>query len=311
MFVQLFIISFLLFLLTRAQLFALLSFIALVLWFLKDIQAGVKDKGWVKELVDNVKGLGHVVFVFGMLSLLLGSSVPISVVASCSMKPSLEQGDLIIVKKFDNSSVPVFTLSPQQFDELLSANLTPYFNGTPLNVSGSVYSHCLFHSNDGICQRFFVNPLTFSDRLGLVVFHYSLCTRVFEDGRVMPVPCVVGVDVLNNSVNLTNERPVVVYAPKSSDYFSLIGDIIHRVQFMVTDGRRTLLFTKGDNNEVFDVQLYDERVGKGNSPVLMKQVKGEVWFSVPVIGYVKLIASGIWQRFYQCKYVVIGWQHVG
>ncbi|VVC01293.1 Uncharacterised protein [uncultured archaeon] len=89
--------------------------------------------------------------------------------------------------------------------------------------------------------------------------------------------------------NLSND--VAVYQPEKDEYYSLVGDIIHRAFIKLQAGSQTYFLTKGDNNPIFDIQVYDEKTGKGNRPVEIARLKGRVLATIPVIGYLKLFIS--------------------
>ena len=91
--------------------------------------------------------------------------------------------------------------------------------------------------------------------------------------------------------NLSND--VVVYQPSKDEYYSRVGDIIHRayIRLYSKEDGKTYFLTKGDNNPIFDIQVYDEKLGEGNSPVLLSRSKGRLLVSVPYLCYFKLFIS--------------------
>ena len=84
---------------------------------------------------------------------------------------------------------------------------------------------------------------------------------------------------------------MVVYQPQAGEYYARVGDIIHRAFIRLRSDGREYVLTKGDNNPIFDVQVYDEKSGEGNRPVEVERTKGRILFTVPYIGYLKLFIS--------------------
>lgn len=100
--------------------------------------------------------------------------------------------------------------------------------------------------------------------------------------------------------NFSND--VVVYEPLENSVF--VGSTIHRVLLKVSVDGKLYYLTKGDNNEVMDVQApsrgVDTRDGRctffvesrENRPVPQENVKGKVILKVPYLGYLKLFLWG-------------------
>jgi hypothetical protein len=89
--------------------------------------------------------------------------------------------------------------------------------------------------------------------------------------------------------NLSND--VVVYAPQPDEIYSSVGDIIHRAYIRLDDTStgQVYFLTKGDNNPIFDMQVYQD--GMGNYPVQLNRSKGRVLLDIPYLGYLKLFIS--------------------
>ena len=139
----------------------------------------------------------------------------------------------------------------------------------------------------------FEHKQKFTEKQGPLTFGYEKCEMAYpKTGQRQSGPCVswLEVDGARYYDNLTND--VVVYQPDRDEYYSRVGDIIHRafLKLQTPDGKQYVL-TKGDNNPVFDVQVYDGKTGMGNRPVEVSRAKGRILLAVPYIGYLKLFIS--------------------
>jgi hypothetical protein len=79
---------------------------------------------------------------------------------------------------------------------------------------------------------------------------------------------------------------VVVYATIPQDYFYQLGDgyIVHRAYAVINASGNYYVLTKGDNNPGLDLQY-------GNYPAKLNQIQGKVLYSIPYLGYLKLVLS--------------------
>lgn len=90
---------------------------------------------------------------------------------------------------------------------------------------------------------------------------------------------------------------VVVVRPVDTDELA-VGDVItfqpvsddprlttHRIESISVGSEGRAFVTKGDANNTTDL-----------SPVTSEQVRGKVWYSVPVVGYVSVWVAGGWVR---------------
>ncbi|QBR92165.1 signal peptidase I [Nocardioides euryhalodurans] len=104
--------------------------------------------------------------------------------------------------------------------------------------------------------------------------------------------------VLSGSMEPTYDiGSVVVVRPVDTDELA-IGDVItfqpvsddprlttHRIDGFAFGAEGKQFVTKGDNNDTVDLE-----------PVSADQVRGEVWYSVPLVGYVSVWLAGGWVR---------------
>jgi hypothetical protein len=206
------------------------------------------------------------------------------------MLPNLQRGDLVVLQgggiSAPHATIP--TISGIGVAEI-------YENGRLAAIAnGSLYSYCSAHAADAICSRFISSPESFTEKHGFLAFGYGKCTAVFpKSGGFQVGPCVSWLEANNERhyENLSNS--IIVFSPQKEEYYSRVGDIIHRAFIAITaqDSGKTYILTKGDNNPIFDIQVYDEASGQGNLPVELSRSKGKVIFRIPYIGYLKLFIS--------------------
>lgn len=288
----------LLYVLTKTSIFGVLFAIALIGTVAVEIWMGSKKRGWKEELKDTVISLVGIVVLWFALTIILNSPVPINAVVSCSMLPNVERGDLIIVQGADPVGYEV-ELSSEELSALQASEVTIYFkDGSSFKLNGSIYSYCAQNRNE-VCNSFINSPEDFSEQRGPLTFHYGACTR--QKGEIgLVTPCVESVD-FGSTRYLTNiSHDTIVYTPPKGDLYSYTGDIIHRLYFKIHSGGETYYLTKGDNNPVFDIQVYDYSVNLGNTAPSSKDYKGKIFFKIPVLGYPKLFISGFFSETAQC-----------
>lgn len=245
-------LSFVTFLLTRHIFFAVTTGIFLVGVFVVDVLAGVQRHGLSKEVVEIGIAVIIALIVWNGLSYALGTSSPVSAIISCSMLPSYERGDMILLQgvPIEEIKAPTATMTEEEWSPIESST------HIPCGVFGSVEYIC------SDCQR---------------------KTTTGEDAGT--ARCATSVIVNNQYVaeNLNND--VIVYeAPPNK--FGLQGDIIHRVfaKIKLTDSGRTLFLMKGDNNDYFDAVNF--------LVIDQDNVKGRVLTRIPYLGFLKLFISG-------------------
>jgi hypothetical protein len=287
------LLTLLLFLITKSVIFALLIAIEIFGFVAFEVASGVKEHGWQKEIKETLTALLIALFLWFGAMLVFNTSSPISAVASCSMLPALERGDFVIVQGGEIDAYEI-NLTTLEFEELLGLA-----NVDNKSFSGSIYSYCM-QSSDHVCKLFASNPTLFKEKRGPFVFHYSLC-NITVQGQKTTEPCVTAVEFKEKLFMLNRSHDVIVYQPASNDIYSLIGEIVHRAQFKINVNGDVYYLTKGDNNPVFDIQVFDYKNNMGNYPVPQQNVKGKVIARVPYLGYLKLFISGLFAEPAQCK----------
>ena len=283
------VLFFVLYLLSGFWFFGLLVGVSLLWAVLLEFFIGSSRHGVKNELKETAVALLIALAIWFGAGFLLHTSSPLNAIVSCSMLPHVQRGDMVVLSG-DRISAPLVQV--QSLDGI--GNVTVFEDGQQVaQVKGSLYSHCAQDPADSLCRQFISSPSSFSEVQGPLIFGYGTCEMVYpKSGQTAAGPCVAWLEVGGQKYyeNLSND--VVVYAPQGGEYYAEVGDIIHRafIRLQTPDGS-TYFLTKGDNNPVFDVQVYDEKGGLRNSPVPLSRFKGRVLLQIPYIGYLKLFIS--------------------
>lgn len=291
------IFTLILFILTKNVLFGILIALEIFGIVAYEVMRGVKKHGWKEEVKETAGALILAVAILVVAMLVLQSSAPISAVASCSMLPNLDRGDFVIVQGSDINAYSI-DMTKAEFGQISKPSTFEQYNQT---FPGSLYAYCLqINANEQICNDFVADPTQFKEKHGPLTFHYASCDMKLEDSNILE-PCVTAIEYKGKTYKLDKTHDTVVYQPLKEDIYSMIGDIVHRAQFRINVEGQTYYLTKGDNNPIFDVQVYDYQNKIGNVPVSKDRVKGKVVFRVPYLGYLKLFISGLFAEPEQCK----------
>ncbi len=250
---------------------------------------GAKQHGLKSEIRETVIALLLAVLLWFGSGFLLQTPSPLNAIVSCSMLPHVQRGDMVVLQG-DRISAPLAKVASLEGIGQAQA----YENGILAGlVKGSLYSYCAARQPSELCRRFIASPESFTEKSGPLTFGYEKCGILYpKTGVKQSGPCVawLEVDGKRYTENLTND--VVVYQPNRDEYYSRVGDIIHRAFIKLqTPNGQVYFLTKGDNNPVFDVQVYDERSGMGNKPVEIERSKGRILVALPYVGYLKLFIS--------------------
>lgn len=293
-----FLILFLLFLITKNILFAILTLISMIAIVGSEVHEGVEKHGWTHEIVDTVISLVLVlVFWFG-LQFILSTASPISAIVTCSMLPNLDRGDLVIVQGSEINAYEI-SMSKEEFEKLKSYETEVEYNGMNFSVKGSIYSYCS-ENQDPICSSFISEPEKFTEKRGNMVFHYTKCDlKYLEEGKTVSEPCVDYVEYKGKEYPINLSHDTVVYIPEENTYFSYVGDIIHRTYFKINVDGEIYYLAKGDNNQILDIQMYSYQYELGNLPA--KKINGKEIIQIPYVGYLKLFISGLFTAPPQCN----------
>lgn len=294
---------------TSSMLIGIGAFALIVIILLYEFRQSVKEEGAKGTVVDVAKALAAVAVIWLILIIALGTTQPVNVVASCSMLPVLNRGDLVFLHGIGNMSyflqsnhIPVINLSQSQFNGMyanMSSEFLAYFAyakadrsdiGYVGNFSNSSYGIGLYNTR---CIDYYSNlsepaeygrcavPPGYQSR-NLIRYNYSI-GRAVINGITEQAVYTSSITIANHTVTENYSNPVIIYQATPSDYFS--GDIIHRVVAALKVNASYYILTKGDNNPGLDMEF-------GNYPINQSSVAGYNIATVPLIGYLKLIISG-------------------
>ncbi|MFH2106883.1 MAG: hypothetical protein ABII22_06500 [Candidatus Micrarchaeota archaeon] len=289
-----------LFIITKNIFFGIMIVLEIIIFVGLEVRQGATKHGWKNEIVDTLIAFGVALGFWIFLCIVLQTSSPISAVVSCSMLPNLERGDFVIVQGSQINAEEI-TMTKTEFEEF-SKTTVLVNNGVKLN--GSLYANCFGLSPKGellisvnkTCQDFYNNPSNYHEQKGPVTIYYSSCNLKTAEGSIK-APCVKEYGFKGKKYPINHDGDITVYQPSKEDIYSKIGDIVHRTQFIINVEGEKYYVTKGDNNQIFDVQMY--AYGMGNTPA--KTLKGKVLFRIPYLGYLKLFISGLFFEDGQCK----------
>lgn len=294
--ISILVITLALYLLTKNSLFGILVAVEFLAFVALEVQQGVKSHGMKNEFVDTLKSLGIAILIWLAISAVLRTPVPVSAVVSCSMLPNLQRGDLTIIHGVSVAELvaPQLNLSIDDFRKIQGPSVNVYSPYGNFSVNGSMFSYCQFYKYaDPVCKSYLSNPEQFVEVRGPLIFNYQQCDRkTLGSNAIEKQPCVASVTYNNADYETNISNSIIVYQPNTGDLFSYTGDIIHRVYFKLDVEGQKYVLTKGDNNNVFDVQFYDYSHKLANTPVPEKNVKGANLLPIPYVGYFKLFISG-------------------
>lgn len=283
------------------------AFVVLVLAIVLDVKTSVETGGIQGAFKEIAMAVGAVVLVWIILIAVLGTSSPVDVVVSCSMLPTLQRGDLVVVHGISNLSsfaeenhVPVVNMTQSQFSAMqagMYSEFLAYYAYYPSNrsdisetISQSVsgYSIGLYNTKcisgylfEGQYNRV-AGCMVSSQSGNPIKYSYSI-GNVTINGQVYNEVYTSGISILNTTVSQNYSNPIIIYKTTSSDSFS--GDIIHRLYAVIRVGGDYYTLTKGDNNPYLDIEA-------ANYPANQSSIVGYEVARVPYVGYLRLILTG-------------------
>jgi signal peptidase I len=279
-------------------LIALLVVVELFAYVGLEVKEGAQAHGWKHEVLDTLIALVVAVAAWYAISFLLNTSSPISAVVSCSMLPNLQRGDFVIVQGAPVSAYSI-NMTPAELASL-SGPATIFYDGTNVIMQGSLYSYCVNY-NASVCDAFEQDPAAVVEQKGAFTYHYAACPISLSNGTSFLEPCLTTVtfDGQDYLTNFSND--IIVYQPPAGDVYASVGAIVHRVMFKINVDGEEYYLTRGDNNPILDLQVYDYSSGQSNHPIPQDDVQGKVIARVPLVGYFKLFLVGSLQEDPQCK----------
>lgn len=269
-----------------------------------EVKEGAQKHGWKHEVVDTIIALLVAVAIWYGASFVLNTSSPISGVVSCSMLPNLQRGDFVIVQGADVKSYEI-EMTKEELDSLSGRSTVFYSESGQADVSnasieGSVFVYCL-RANDTLCSVFRNSPENLVEKKGPFEYRYAACPISFSNGNSLYESCLESVTFRGRKYLTNFSNDVIVYQPPAGDLYSYVGDIVHRVMFKADVEGKTYYITRGDNNPLLDIQVYDYGNGLTNHPVPQENVRGRVIARIPLLGYFKLFISGYFNEDAQCR----------
>ncbi|MDE1767924.1 MAG: S26 family signal peptidase, partial [Candidatus Micrarchaeota archaeon] len=125
--------------------FGALAFVLIVVTLVAEFRGSVKQGGMKNSVYEIVTALVGVAVLWLILSIVLSTTSPLNVVASCSMLPSMHRGDLVILHGISNMSlflqskhVPTVNVSPDVLSSTFSnmnSEFLAYYFYSPSNPS--------------------------------------------------------------------------------------------------------------------------------------------------------------------------------
>ena len=298
------------------------AFALVIVILLYEFRQSIKDEGTKGTVIDIAKALAAVAVVWLILIVVLGTTQPVNVVASCSMLPVLHRGDLVFLHGISNMStflqdnrIPVVNVSQSAFDSMYS-NMNneflayfAYLKSDPSyitatgNFSNSSFAIGLYNTHCIDYYSYLSEPLDYykcrvplsSQNGNLIRYSYSI-GKVDINGTVEQEVYTSTITIANRTIVENYSNPIIIYATTPNDYFT--GDIIHRMVAAMKVGSSYYILTKGDNNPGLDIEF-------GNYPINQSSVVGYTIADVPLIGYLKLIISGQLGAVSGCNQVIL------
>jgi hypothetical protein len=268
-----------------------------------EVKEGAQKHGWKHEIVDTIIALAVAVGIWYGASFILNTDSPVSAVASCSMLPELQRGDFVIVQ---GAPVAAHEISMTQAElDSIDDPAVVFYDDKNISMEGSVFSYCLSERARGqsseLCDTFVSEPQKITEKKGVFTYNYGRCPIIFTEGADAYQPCVESVTFKGKEYLINFSHDVIVYNPPEGDYYSFIGDIVHRAVFKIDVDGKNYYITRGCNNPIMDVQVYSYEWKLTNHPIPEENLRGKVILRVPFLGYFKLFVSGLLVEDPQCR----------
>lgn len=303
-----------------SSIFGVSAFFLIIITLVAEFRTSLKEEGLQRSIYEVILALATVVVIWLVAGILLQTTSPLNVVASCSMLPSLHRGDLIILHGISNVSsflqsnhIHVVNVPQGDFSNMVSnmnseflayyvhsvsnkSVITATTQSTDLPVS--LYNtRCLAtYSYTGAYRYYGSCAVSNADqRSNLIQYNYSF-SKISINGSMSNIVGTSALIIGNHTVMQNYSNPIIVYKTTPNDSFG--GDIIHRLYAVIRTGNGYYFLTKGDNNPGIDVQF-------GNYPIPQPDVVGYVVLDVPFLGYLKLILSGQIASPPGCNYTIL------
>jgi signal peptidase I len=271
-----------------------------------DVKSGIEEKGAKSGLKDIGIAVGAAIALWIVLILVLGTLSPVDVVASCSMLPNLQRGDLVFLHGISNftefaesNHLPIVNITVSQFNSMqrnmgseFLAFYTYYSNSSNISYilpeGSSGYHVALFNTEclstynyEGENYNYY-KCIVKSQSGNLIKYNYST-TNITINSTKFTAIYTSSITIENATIYQNYSNPIIVYKTNASDSFT--GDIVHRSYAVIKYGDNYSILTQGDNNQALDIE-FENYAPTPNSII------GYVIAKVPYLGYAKLILSG-------------------
>jgi signal peptidase I len=273
-------LMFFLYFLFRIDVMAILGAMFFILGVVSESLVNAKEKGIKNEVKEILIAIAIALILWYGAIFILKTDMPFNGVVSCSMLDSLYRGDVVILYG-GQPNVDEINISLNEYERIIETNEQHFVCGICVDDYG-VQTPCS------------INPITMERAYGEIIKYDCGYCKEIKNNVESKVVCTHGVTIKGKYFDATKkEGDIIVYRPKETDIFSLVGDIIHRgIVRINVENNSSYYLIKGDNNPQFDTQIYNLGGKVTNSLVEEKQVMGKSIFSLPFLGYVKLVASG-------------------
>ncbi len=299
-------------------LIGIFAFFVLVVTLAMEFKYSVKEEGLKKSIYDIFAAIAIIAVLWIILIAALGTYEPVDVVASCSMLPTMQRGDLVLLHGIPNMTsflkdnhIPVVNVSAATMNATLQnmdSEFLAYFahavgNNSDIGESfatgglpiGLYNTKCIDELEaQGLFGR--IGTCEVQSQKGNLIKYYYSVQNESVGGNMEQIAQTSSIAINGTMINENYSNPIIVYRTTGNDSFS--GDIIHRVVAAIHAGSNYYILTKGDNNGGLDIQFV-------NYPETSSQVVGYVVGSVPYLGYLKLIVSGMFATPAGCNSTIL------
>lgn len=270
---------------------------------------GVKEEGYVKNILELVAVVVIVLLVWFGLKFILQTPYPIDVVPSCSMLPNLQRGSILLldgVSGVNGIKAPIVNVTQSQYDSMAKNQNKEFMscvsyieNGSRVSISQYLlpgYTIGLYESSP---YGGSIIPNS-SQESNLVQYDCGVAQDKLSNGSTTPIVITTAIKIDGTIINGDRNNSIVVYSTVPQDVFYQEGDnyIVHRLYAVLNVSGKYYFLTKGDNNPGLDMQY-------GNYPSNSSLIEGKVIASVPYLGYLKLILSNSFSQPQGCNTTII------
>lgn len=278
-----------------SAIFGIALFMLIVILIAIEIMNGVREEGAAKNIIEIAAAVLIVVVFWFILKAVLQTNYPLDVVPSCSMLPSLQRGDMILLHGIHNVTqikAPIINVTNSQYSQFQnsipneSLSCVAYKQtGNRISLSQVIKPGYQIGLYKSVGSGGEIVPSSYQGD-NLVQYTCGARNVIFENGTTEQEAYTTAVTINGTQLYGDANNSVVVYQTIPKDYFYQLGDsyIVHRVYAIINSSGNYLILTKGDNNPGLDLQY-------GNYPFNLSYVEGKVVSSVPYLGYLKLALS--------------------